>query len=31
MKLSRMEIEAFIKMLLSKYNAKYAILFGSYA
>lgn len=29
--LSRDEIERFIKMLLRKYNAEYAILFGSYA
>lgn len=31
MKLSRAEIEGFIKNLLCKYNAEYAILFGSYA
>lgn len=31
MKLAREEIEGFIKILLAKYNAKYAILFGSYA
>lgn len=31
MKLSRAEVENFIKKLLCKYNAEYAILFGSYA
>ena len=31
MKLSREEIETSIKILLDKYNGKYAILFGSYA
>lgn len=31
MKLSRQEIEGFIKTLLQKYHADYAILFGSYA
>jgi predicted nucleotidyltransferase len=31
MKLSRSDIEKLIKMLLLKYNAEYAILFGSYA
>ncbi|MBD5114744.1 MAG: nucleotidyltransferase domain-containing protein [Ruminococcaceae bacterium] len=31
MKLSRQEIEKLIKSLVSKYHAKYAILFGSYA
>ena len=31
MKLSRQEIENFIKILLQKYHADYAILFGSYA
>lgn len=31
MKLSRQEIESFIKDLLRKYHADYAILFGSYA
>ena len=29
--MSHSEIEAFIKMLLVKYNAEYALLFGSYA
>lgn len=31
MKLSRTEVEMSIKTLLFKYNAEYAILFGSYA
>lgn len=31
MKLSRQEIERYIKILLRKYHADYAVLFGSYA
>lgn len=31
MKLSRFDIENYIKTLLLKYHAEYAILFGSYA
>lgn len=31
MSLSRTEVENFIKKLICKYNAEYAILFGSYA
>lgn len=31
MRLSRQEIEKIIKVLLCKYHAEYAILFGSYA
>lgn len=31
MQLSRLEIEKCIKILLEKYHAEYAILFGSYA